>query len=111
MSLELNKHMTGRLISTKEDNFEIARIVFRSVKTGEHYNGVRWVDGGWRWSYWNENTNQWTPYPETKKYDIYNPMPFLRFADGTEIEAEVYFSSGFGKFDSQWRDFIDSFDR
>ena len=36
---------------------------------------------------------------------------YLKFGDGTEVEAEAYFSDGFSKLESTWKDFVKAFER
>jgi len=40
----------------------------------------------------------------------YYISPFIKFGDGTEVEAEAYFSDGFSKLESTWKDFVKAFD-
>ena len=49
------------------------------------------------------------PKSERDDYGDYFLNLYLRFNDNTLVEAEAYFSSGFGKLESKWEDFVDAF--
>ena len=94
-----SKYMQIALVSKKEGT-KIADMIFQSKKDGEYWDYFVWRNNRWEWG-----TTQ------TKKYDKYAPVPFLKFGDGTLVEAEVYFSSGFGKLEERWEDFVKAFER
>ena len=97
----MNDYVKSSLASTKEkDITKIAELVVKSEKVGEYYNGDYWNDYYWDWG-----------YSYTKKYDEYGTKPYLKFGDGTLVEMEAYFSSGFDKLEKKWEDFIDAFNK
>ena len=103
MEKAVTKYMQVGLFSITE-NYKIADLILRSEKVDEYWDNYRWNDayGYWEWSWSN---------PYVKLYDEYGGVPYLKFRDNTLVEAEAYFSSGFGKLESTWKDFIEAFDR
>ena len=77
----LKQYMKVVLVSTK-DNCKIADVTYKAME-----------DCYWDWD-----------------CDYYI-SPFLKFGDGSEIDAEVYFSEGFGELEDTWEDFVDAFSR
>jgi len=96
-----NDHAKVTLFSTKE-NYKIADMVQHSIIDDDY----------WDYYKWDANQNKWTLGDmETKKFDYYANIPFLKFGDQTEVEASVYFSEGFDQLEKQLEDFFKSFDR
>jgi len=131
-----NKHMIVSLASP-EDGFKIADIVAKAERAGEYRDRVRFLTWNEYWTkYWRNqysNYNEWareyailhgwnslpgqgrwdwdSTYPEVKLYDYWDVKFYLKFNDNTLVEAETYFSSGFGKLMDSWEDFVDAFNR
>ena len=103
MEKAVTKYMQVGLFSITE-NYKIADLILKSEKVDEYWDYYRWNDAYeyWEWSWSN---------PYVKLYDEYGGVPYLKFKDNTLVEAEAYFSSGFGKLESTWTDFIEAFDR
>ena len=99
MAKAMNDYMVVSLASTK-DGTKIAELVAKSEKVGEHWNNDFWNGSYWSWG----NNYTW-------KYDEYDLKLYLRFGDKSLVEAEAYFSEGFGRFENKWEDFVDAFNR
>ena len=97
----MNDYIKSSLASTKDkDITKIAELVARSEKVDDYWNNEYWNGYYWDWS-----------YNSTKKYEIYEPVLYLKFGDNSLAEAEAYFSSGFDKLEKKWEDFVDAFNR
>ena len=128
-----NKYMTVALASTN-DGFKIAELVARSEKVDERWDHLKFLTWYEYWNKYYSNTgwsyddflnNFWWdgPPPGTgiwdgdeknawvKLYDRWDVRNYLKFNDNTLVEAEAYFSSGFGKLEKSWEDFVNSFNR
>ena len=98
-----NDFMKASLVSSK-DNYKIADLVAKSEKTGERWDNYRWNStyNYWEWSW---------QFSEIKLYDIYEVNLYLKFGDGSLIEASVYFGEGFNRVERKWEEFVDAFAR
>ena len=98
----MNNHLKVSLASTK-DGTKIATLVVKSDVVDEYWNHpTTWNSG---YECWDEDYYGWIKY-----YDMYEPVPYLKFGDGSVIEAEAYFT-GFNNLESSWEDFVESFNR
>ena len=97
-----NDFMKASLVSFK-DNYKIADLVAKSEKTGERWDNYQWNS---TYNYWDWSWH----FSEIKLYDIYEVNIYLKFGDGSLIEASVYFGEGFNELERKWEEFIDAFD-
>jgi len=104
MAKVMNKYVKVSLTSLQEA-FQIAELIVKSEKVGEYWDNYKWISsygGYWNWS---------SDYPYIKLYDEWGPTYYLKFGDGSLVETEAYFSTGFGKLENKWQDFVNAFDR
>jgi hypothetical protein len=101
---------TKLILVSRKDGSKVADFVLRASKGYLHTDNQEWIEdktvpvygGYWSWN-WQSGTVQTIQY--------YNTNTYLRFKDNTEVETNVYFSTGFDALETKFTDFIDSFNR
>ncbi|MCB9426703.1 MAG: hypothetical protein H6584_06705 [Flavobacteriales bacterium] len=103
-----NKYVKFYLVSKKEGT-KIAEVIMRAEKSEDRpYYSYTWTEnaaypngGYWMFSYTNNGGEFEQRYEE---------VAYLKFNDNTEVEMDVYFSSGFDNFKNKAEDFSNSFE-
>jgi len=95
-----NDYVEVALFSTK-DKFKIADMIQYSKIDSEYWDYYKWDATAKMWSLSNV---------DTKKFDVYDNVPFLKFGDKTEVSASVYFSEGFDKLEKKLEELLKTFD-
>lgn len=97
-----NKNAKLTLVS-KKDGTKLADVVVRSEQRGSYtFNLPTWNEKD---GYWSSNYNEGTPFALPYMEQVY----YLKFNDKTEVEFSAYFSQGFEKLATKFRDFGLSF--
>ena len=95
-----NEYVTVALFSTK-DKFKIADMIQNSKIDSDYWDDYKWDATAKMWSSGNV---------DTKKFDLYDNVLFLKFGDNTEVAASVYFSEGFDKIEKKLEDLLKAFE-
>lgn len=99
-----NKNRKLILVS-KKDGTKIADILQHSEERGGYYATIP----VWTVDQLNPK-GHWT-YNEQFKVQYYDEVYYLKFGDNTETEMSTYFSEGFDKFETKFKDFIKAFEK
>ena len=100
-----NKNIKLILVS-KKDGTKIADVIQHSEKYDEYvFNLPVWNTN---YSYWDW-VNNGSGESFTEQY--YEEVFYLKFYDNTEVAMSTYFSEGFEKLETKFKDFIKAFDK